>query len=680
MRSFRSAGALPAILLALAAMAPPAAAVQISAGSGAGQPGNLVDITISSSDLTSLGVYSYQFTMTFTANRFTVVDVLEASTTTGTAGWGDATFNPGSGSVSVSHAGATALSGAGPLLILRFQILPGAVPSSNTLAWQSFLFNEGAPNDTTTNGSLTIQAVPVVAVSPNAGEVVRNETLGFVMTGSVTPPVTWGTTNGAVATISGAGLLTGVAPGAVRVFGVDNVGLRDTTNSEIFVRGMRLTVGATSAFVGQSGTVPVTVTDLTGLGVRSGQFRVDFNATRVTPTGVTTAGTLLDGYGSLSWGVVGSTLIVDFAGTTDLNGSGVLCRLEFDAHPVNSGNTSLTLTEALFNETLPAVRVSGSFNVLALPTITVSPENVTLLAGQTQQFSVSGSPVPPITWSTLHPSVASIDAGGLLTALSGGVTKVQAVDNVGAMDQNTSVTVLDFRVWPDTVQVAPGDTAVVPILVDRNLNGLGIYSMQYKLNFSPTYLTGVNATGTGLFTPWGPPATNPLTGQLIVVGAGSTALGAGLTVHHVRIAVSPSAPIPSNIPLTLTDFLCNEGLPTAQLAAGRIEVREPVVGVEPGAALGFALSPVWPNPSRDQARFAFTIPATAAPGQRVRLAVYGVDGRLVRTLVDEPATAGPYELTWDLRDAGGRRVAPGVMFARIEWAGSAVVRKFATVR
>jgi uncharacterized protein YjdB len=664
-------------LAALAGLAPPAAAVQITAGSGSGLPGTTVDITISTTDLTGLGVYAFQFSMSFTASRLTVVDVLEAGTLT--AGWGDATFHPGSGTVSVSHAGVTALSGSGPLLTLRFQLDPAAPNSNNTLTWQSFLFNEGAPNDTTSNGNILILPMPVITVSPNTAEVVRNETLLFSVSGSVTPPVTWGTTDAAIASIAGTGLLTGLAPGAVRVFAVDNAGLRDTTDSQVFVRGMRVTVGATSAYLGAPGSVPVTVTDLSGLGIRAGQLKVDFAPSRVTPTGVTTTGTMLDGYGSVDFGVVGSTLIVDFAGTTDLNGSGTLCHLNFDASPTSPGGSTLVLSQALFNETLPAVRVNGSFTVLAFPTITVSPENVTLLAGQTQLFTVSGSPTPPITWSTLDPTIASIDPTGLLTALSGGVTKVQAVDNVGATDQNTAVTVYDFRVWPDTVQVAPGDTALVPILIDRNVDALDIYSLQYKLNFSPTYLTGVSADGSGLMGAWGTPASNPLTGQLVVAGAGSVALGAGLTVHRVRIAVSPSAPYPTNVPLTLTDFLCNEGLPKAQVAAGRIEIREPVVGVAPGA-LAFALSPVWPNPSREVARFAFTIPESPAAGGRMRLAVYGVDGRLVRTLLDGPTAAGPHELVWDLRDAGGRRVGPGIFLARLEWAGESLVRKFAAVR
>jgi len=49
---------------------------------------------------------------------------------------------------------------------------------------------------------------------------------------------------------------------------------------------------------------------------------------------------------------------------------------------------------------------------------------------------------------------------------------------------------------------------------------------------------------------------------------------------------------------------------------------------------------------------------------RVELAIFSVDGRHVRTLVDGVREAGQYRLEWDGRDARGARVAPGVYYAR----------------
>ena len=54
----------------------------------------------------------------------------------------------------------------------------------------------------------------------------------------------------------------------------------------------------------------------------------------------------------------------------------------------------------------------------------------------------------------------------------------------------------------------------------------------------------------------------------------------------------------------------------------------------------------------------------------VRLNIFDVTGRLVRTLVDgKSLQAGPHTALWDGRDGAGRSVASGTYFARME-AGS----------
>ena len=51
------------------------------------------------------------------------------------------------------------------------------------------------------------------------------------------------------------------------------------------------------------------------------------------------------------------------------------------------------------------------------------------------------------------------------------------------------------------------------------------------------------------------------------------------------------------------------------------------------------------------------------------LRIYDVSGRLIRTLVDEPQTAGEKTVTWNGRDTQGRSVASGVYFYRLQAPG-----------
>lgn len=90
----------------------------------------------------------------------------------------------------------------------------------------------------------------------------------------------------------------------------------------------------------------------------------------------------------------------------------------------------------------------------------------------------------------------------------------------------------------------------------------------------------------------------------------------------------------------------------------------------PPADAGLALA-ISPNPSRGAAEFAFGV---AEPG-RVRLSIYDLSGRRVRSLFDGPGPAGAARVRWDGGDEGGRRVAPGVYLARIEQGGVATTRR-----
>jgi len=678
-----------ALALALAAAvgaAAPAGAVQVTCGTGSGLAGQTVDITLSTGNLTGLGIQSLQFEITYNASLVTAVGVIEAGTSTGNAGWGSGTFSASNGRVLVSDIGLTPLSGSGPLIKVRFLINPAQLVANSTslvMPSASFYFNEGAPVDTCANGSLTVNPTPIITVSPNSGEVIRGQTLQFSVSGSVTPPVSWFTTDSGIATINGTGLLTGVAPGSVHVFAVDNAGRRDTTDALIDIRGMGLTVGSTSVLQGLTVDVPLTVTSLTGLGIRAGQVSFSYNANLVTPVSFQTpAGTLLYGYGPVAFGASGGTCTVDFVGSGDLNGSGVLGRIRFVATTLTSGGSSLTLTQALFNETLPARTTNGSLSVTTLPTITVNPDTWTMLAGETRSFTLSGGPTPPVTWSTLDPSVATIDGNGLLTAVAGGITKVRAVDAVGATDENTSVTVYDFRATLPTVSAPPGATVRVPLLADRDLDALDIRSLQYTLGFHPTWITDAEATPTGLVSIWGPGGLeqNPGVGTLRVAAGGSDPIGIGnREIQVLHFVLSPSVPVGTNLPLTLTGLMFNEGRPVPQVVNGVIQVRTSV-DVPGESEVSFALGACEPNPARGGGQIPFAIPARARPDAGVTLVLYGIDGRRVRTLLDGPVPPGRNRVHWDGRDHDGVPVPAGVYFYRLTCGEHILSRKLAVTR
>ena len=75
-----------------------------------------------------------------------------------------------------------------------------------------------------------------------------------------------------------------------------------------------------------------------------------------------------------------------------------------------------------------------------------------------------------------------------------------------------------------------------------------------------------------------------------------------------------------------------------------------------------ALAQNRPNPVAQSTRILFRLAAE----ERVRVAIYDVQGRMVRTLFYGVRPAGPHEITWDARDRDGNRVRAGVYWYRIE--------------
>ena len=94
------------------------------------------------------------------------------------------------------------------------------------------------------------------------------------------------------------------------------------------------------------------------------------------------------------------------------------------------------------------------------------------------------------------------------------------------------------------------------------------------------------------------------------------------------------------------------------------------------AATPTALHPNRPNPFSAVTELRFSV------GERSKtsLAIYDVEGRLVRLLADTTLEAGSYRATWNGRDAAGRSVTAGVYFCRLMAGEETISRKLILVR
>ncbi|NNE10286.1 MAG: T9SS type A sorting domain-containing protein, partial [Gemmatimonadetes bacterium] len=90
----------------------------------------------------------------------------------------------------------------------------------------------------------------------------------------------------------------------------------------------------------------------------------------------------------------------------------------------------------------------------------------------------------------------------------------------------------------------------------------------------------------------------------------------------------------------------------------------------------FALHPNMPNPFNPITRILFDLPVR----DEVKLEIYDVTGRLVRTLQRGALPAGRHDFVWTGDDQSGRSVASGVYFYKLSTSGKNATRKMLLIR
>jgi len=85
---------------------------------------------------------------------------------------------------------------------------------------------------------------------------------------------------------------------------------------------------------------------------------------------------------------------------------------------------------------------------------------------------------------------------------------------------------------------------------------------------------------------------------------------------------------------------------------------------------------VRPNPICDKAVLSYCLPKRSS----VQLAIYDVQGRLLRILVNESQTAGTHDYVWDICDNSSRTIAAGIYFCKLETDAHTFVHKLIIVQ
>ncbi len=538
-------------------------------------------LTVDSS-LTGYAVSAYQIQFTYNTTAFSFMGVNAIGCID--SAWGSPTaFEISPGTVRISGAGSSNLAGLGKLVNLQFasKVLP--YDSYSNFTFQSSTFNEGIPaSNNYRNGTVFMKAAPTITVSPDTWLATKGDTKQFTVSGGRSP-YTWGSTVPSVATIDAAGLMKAVGAGFTRMYAADSAGIVDTTNI-VEVRPIKLSFRDTSRYQGQTLDLPIYTTDLTGLGVTSGQFTVTFDHTRWTVQSVVETGTLLASVAPVSFSVGTGSVNVSFAGTTPMTGSGILLYLRMKASSVNSYGSTFAFQNVLFNQNLTANVVSGFISVQSLGTISVSPYyQQILVAGDSLQFTASGG-VKPYSWSSSDPLLATVSSTGWLKGKKSGTVTVQAQDSVGAVGISGNVLIYDFRLnTPDTLLI-PTSFVEIPLYITPSSMGFSAfqgtftYSTNTYVKFSDIVSAGTLSSGFSI-------NSSDKNGTVTFAAAtGGNAVTGGGILMKLKFAVPDSTPRPSTTNITITNVKFDQGTPLALTKNGSFQIASTsVFSNSPGA-------------------------------------------------------------------------------------------------
>jgi uncharacterized protein YjdB len=352
--------------------------------------------------------------------------------------------------------------------------------------------------------ALTVSSIPVgsITLSPTTATVSTGSSTtltasvkdanGAVVTDRV---VAWTTSNPLIATVSQAGVVTGVAPGTATITATSETKSANATITVTLVPVGRVQVAPSSVSIpaGQGTTLTATVTDANGIVVTNRPVSWSTSDSRVATVSQS---------GVVTGVAVGTATISATSGTA-------------------TGTSAITVTAA------------------PIQSVSVNPPTLSLAQGQTGTLSATvtdatGSTVsnPSVTWSSRNPAVASVDASGVVTAVGVGSTTIDA--SSGGKTGSSSVTVTappiaSITISPATSTVTAGQ--VVPLTATvRDANGNVVTGSTVTWTSSDVQVASPKSTGT-------------LTADVTTSKAGAATISAsiGTVSGTASVTVNPGA-------------------------------------------------------------------------------------------------------------------------------------------
>jgi outer membrane protein assembly factor BamB len=275
----------------------------------------------------------------------------------------------------------------------------------------------------------------------------------------------------------------------------------------------------------------------------------------------------------------------------------------------------------------------------------------------------------------------SLDEGAYRSPIWTGTTLYTVGDAVKSNQKLTARDELGNVLWTSPVNLGDGTgspalSADIVVVAGRDGTIEGLSAANGASLWSHDVGPGLYDMIAGLRNVSGTTSTPAITGAVVWIGsldgrlyALDLATGAELWSWYFGTPVASSAAVSGNMLFVGASDGHVYAFVGAPLGGTGVET-------SPGGASVFTFYPPRPNPSEAATHLSWVMPERA----RVRIDIFDVGGRRIRTVVDEEREPGEHWAVWDGHDRLGEETAPGIYFARLSAGTETAVRKVVRLR
>ncbi|MBU0561527.1 MAG: T9SS type A sorting domain-containing protein, partial [Bacteroidetes bacterium] len=237
--------------------------------------------------------------------------------------------------------------------------------------------------------------------------------------------------------------------------------------------------------------------------------------------------------------------------------------------PGNSGSSSLTLSDIIFNEDILAKNYNGYVRKLYLQDLSISPMNKNLFVGDSALFTAAGGK-PPYTYKVTNNSLASVSSAGMFKALRGGTVKLEVIDSLENSAFTNNLQIFDYNIFITDTTILAGPEFDLPIKITRSGAPNRVYSYEGKLNYSGSFFNVVGYNSIGTASENFGIGFHADESTISFAGAGSAPMPDSDVLIYLRLKIKPEVTNNQYSYIRFANFMFNEGSPTALLGDGRI--------------------------------------------------------------------------------------------------------------